>query len=80
MKKILLITAILVGLFTSCKQEPTFRIYGTMDSTSCDGAQIFLFPANGPQTSQTVDSVSIRDSNFYFEGTTDQMAILSIEI
>ncbi len=80
MKKILLITAILVGLFTSCKQEPTFRIYGTMDSTLCDGAQIFLVPADGPQTSQTVDSVYIRDGKFYFEGTKEQMAILRLEM
>ena len=49
-------------------------------STLCDGAQIFLVPADGPQTSQTVDSVYIRDGKFYFEGTKEQMAILRLEM
>ena len=80
MKKIIITTTILLGLFASCKQEPSFRIYGTMDNNSCDGAQIFLVPAEGPQTSETVDSIVIEDGKFYFEGTKEQVSILRMEM
>lgn len=80
MRKILLSTAILLGLLASCKQEPTFRIYGTMNNNSCDSAKIFLVPAEGPQTSETVDSILIIDGKFYFEGTKEQVSILRLEM
>lgn len=64
----------------SCKQEPSFRIYGSMDNNSCDGTQIFLVPAVGVQTSETVDSTVIKDGKFYFEGCKEQISILRLEL
>ncbi len=80
MKKIILNIALLLVLLTSCKQEPSFRIYGTMDNNSCDGAKIFLVPAEGPQTGETVDSIHINDGKFYFEGNKEQVSILRLEM
>ncbi len=80
MKKILVYTIILVSLLASCKQEPSFRIYGTLDNNLHDGAKIFLVPADGPQTSETVDSIRIKDGKFYFEGTKEQVSILRMEM
>lgn len=78
MKNIIIILS-LIPILCGCNQKNRYRIYGTMSDNSCDGAQIFLVPAIGPQTKLTVDSVVIKDGKFYFEGNKEQVAILRME-
>ena len=52
------------------------RISGTVVGEQYEGKRIFLVPLNGPATSETVDSVEIKDGKFEF--TTDTMQIYKV--
>lgn len=69
---------LLLCILTGCKSESAYRIYGTMSDHSCDSAKIYLVPAVGPQTPETVDSAYIRNGVFYFEGNEERIGILRL--
>lgn len=69
----------LLFLLASCgRKEATYRIYGEMSDNSCNNSLIFLVPAEGAQTAETVDSTYIENGKFYFEGEEEKMAILRL--
>lgn len=49
-----------------------------MSDRSCDSAKIYLVPALGPQTRETVDSAYIQEGTFYFEGDEERICILRL--
>ncbi|MGL4851651.1 MAG: DUF4369 domain-containing protein [Phocaeicola sp.] len=78
MRKHIHLLGLALLLLTGCNQRTTYYIYGEMSDHSCDNSLIFLVPAEGPQTSETVDSVYIREKKFHFKGRKEQMCILRL--
>lgn len=86
MKLIIGLLSVIILLLESCggsKQgygNNTYRIYGEVANTLCDGATIFLVPVDGPATAETVDSAVIENRKFYFEGTIEKLAVLRLQM
>ena len=79
MRKLMIAAAAsMMILLPSCNK--TYTIHGTVTDPKLEGAQIFLVPVEGPATHETVDSVYIKDFQFTFKGTKEQMADLRIEM
>ena len=82
MKKILtcLMALAAVVMIAGCQGEKKVsgvcRISGTVTGDEYEGKRIFLVPLNGPATSETVDSVEIKDGKFEF--TPDSVQIYKI--
>ena len=85
--KITSFIVILCALIISCANKANsdatdgkFTITGKVADSSCDGAQIFLVPLTEPATHETVDSVVIKDGQFFFEGTKTRVAALRLQM
>ena len=80
MKKIIIIIAVAAALAcctSTPKEEGLCHIKGTINERF-EGKKIFLLPAVGPATMETVDSVVITNGKFEFQSEPGEMKIIRI--
>ena len=72
MKKALFLLAALSAVMISSCGRDQYRIHGRVTSNDLEGVQIFLVPL-GHETAEYVDSVHIRNHEFFFSGDEQRM-------
>lgn len=77
-KKILTLLAAACVLASCSQKSKEYVIHGTVTNPELEGAQMFLVPMTDI-SSETVDSVVIRNLKFEFRGTEEKMAELRVE-
>ena len=70
-KALFLLAALSAVLISSCGRDQ-YRIHGRVTSNDLEGVQIFLVPL-GHETAEYVDSVHIRNHEFFFSGDEQRM-------
>lgn len=71
--KNLSLTILAIGLF-ACQNKPNYTIEGTLPDNRFDGQQMYLVPFTGARP-ENVDSCTIRNGLFRFEGKTDSSSL-----
>ena len=64
-------------LFSSCNRD-TYRIHGRVTSNDLEGIQVFLVPM-GHEEPENVDSVYIRNHEFFFKGREHWMCEIRLD-
>lgn len=77
----LLLCVAALSIMMSCQSndKKLCRIHGVMESSRWNGKQIFLVPMFGPQDSEHVDSVVIKDGSFEFVADTTEMKVIRVD-
>lgn len=78
MKRILILAALAAVLSVSCGRRDEYRIHGRVTSNELEGIQIFLVPV-GHEEKENVDSVYIRNHEFFFRGKKHWMCTLRLD-
>ena len=78
MKRILILAALGAVLLASCGRSDEYRIHGRVTSNDLEGVQIFLVPV-GHEEKVNVDSVYIRNHEFFFKGKKHWMCTLRLD-
>ena len=76
-KALLLLAAVSAFLLSSCGQG-RYRIHGRVTSNDLEDIQIFLVPL-GHETAEFVDSVHIRNHEFFFQGKEHWMCEIRLD-
>ena len=76
MKKIILFVLATLVLFSCGRNQ--YRIHGRVASNDLEGIQIFLVPV-GHEEPENVDSVYIRNHEFFFKGNKEWMCALRLD-
>ena len=77
MKKAFLFLMALAAILASCGRNQ-YRIHGRVTSNDLEGIQIFLVPV-GHEEPENVDSVKIRNHEFFFKGNKEWMCALRLD-
>ncbi len=77
----LLLCVASLSIMMSCQSndKKLCRIHGVMESSRWNEKQIFLVPMFGPQDSEHVDSVVIKDGSFEFVADTTEMKVIRVD-
>ncbi|MBR5255306.1 MAG: DUF4369 domain-containing protein [Bacteroidales bacterium] len=78
MKKAFVLTALLGVLLFSCSHPDRYRIHGRVTSNDLEGIQVFLVPF-GHEEPENVDSVVIRNHEFFFKGDKHWMCTIRLD-
>ena len=78
MKKAFVLTALLGILLFSCSHPNRYRIHGRVTSNELEGVQVFLVPV-GHEEPENVDSVVIRNHEFFFKGDKHWMCAIRLD-
>ena len=78
MKKAFVLTALLGLLLFSCSHSDRYRIHGRVTSNELEGVQVFLVPV-GHEEPENVDSVVIRNHEFFFKGDRHWMCAIRLD-
>ena len=78
MKKAFVLSALLGVLLISCNRADQYRIHGRVTSNELEGIQVFLVPV-GHEEPENVDSVVIRNHEFFFKGDKHWMCVLRLD-
>ena len=78
MKKAFVLTALLGILLFSCCHPNRYRIHGRVTSNELEGVQVFLVPV-GHEEPENVDSVVIRNHEFFFKGDKNWMCAIRLD-
>lgn len=78
MKKAFVLTALLGILLFSCSHPDRYRIHGRVTSNELEGVQVFLVPV-GHEEPENVDSVVIRNHEFFFKGDKHWMCAIRLD-
>ena len=78
MKKAFVLTALLGILLFSCSHPNRYRIHGRVTSNELEGVQVFLVPV-GHEEPENVDSVVIRNHEFFFKGDKNWMCAIRLD-
>ena len=76
-KTILFVAALAVFLLSSCGRDQ-YRIHGRVTSNELEGIQVFLVPL-GHEEPENVDSVFIRNHEFFFKGKEHWMCEIRLD-
>jgi hypothetical protein len=78
MRKAFILTALLGVLLFSCSHPDRYRIHGRVTSNELEGVQVFLVPV-GHEEPENVDSVVIRNHEFFFQGDEHWMCAIRLD-
>jgi len=78
MKKVLILAAVLCAAVISCNTRDQYRIHGRVTSNDLEGIQVFLVPM-GHEEPENVDSVVIRNHEFFFKGDKHWMCTIRLD-
>ena len=78
MRKAFVLTALLGVLLISCNHPDRYRIHGRVTSNELEGVQVFLVPV-GHEEPENVDSVFIRNHEFFFQGDRHWMCAIRLD-
>ena len=78
MKKAFVLTALLGMFLFSCNRADQYRIHGRVTSNELEGIQVFLVPV-GHEEPENVDSVVIRNHEFFFKGDKQWMCTIRLD-
>ena len=78
MKKAFVLAALLGVLLFSCSHPDRYRIHGRVTSNELEGVQVFLVPV-GHEEPENVDSVVIRNHEFFFQGDRHWMCAIRLD-
>ena len=78
MKRIFALAAVLCAVAVSCNNRDQYRIHGRVTSNELEGIQVFLVPM-GHEEPENVDSVVIRNHEFFFKGDRHWMCTIRLD-
>lgn len=78
MRKAFVLSALVGILLFSCNNPDRYRIHGRVTSNDLEGIQVFLVPL-GHEEPENVDSVVIRNHEFFFKGNKHWMCDIRLD-